>query len=180
MPNGRTRLSSSSSYSGAGLRTTIPRSRSSLNISSCAFSLYLLVIWSNWKLQEFLSAGFCFVIYTTCLLRIRGNLRRCNGRWALRFVHKADRWRLAVLRDDIDESMLRAVTHLIWYPVRGIIANGFMNHYSRCFAKVAYTVILVPISLARLSEFTGHTVPLWGVIGADIIFNLTGGSHRLE
>jgi len=40
--------------------------------------------------------------------------------------------------------------------------------------KVAYTVILVPISLARLVEFAGGSVPDWAVDVTDVLYNLTG------
>ncbi|THH06508.1 hypothetical protein EW145_g4039 [Phellinidium pouzarii] len=38
---------------------------------------------------------------------------------------------------------------------------------------VAYSVIIIPVALARFSSFSGHRIPLWGTIATDVIFNLT-------
>jgi len=35
-------------------------------------------------------------------------------------------------------------------------------------------VILIPISLARLVEFSGGQVPDWALIATDVLYNLTG------
>jgi len=35
-------------------------------------------------------------------------------------------------------------------------------------------VILAPISLARLTQFAGRTVPFWAIVLSDIIYSLTG------
>jgi hypothetical protein len=40
--------------------------------------------------------------------------------------------------------------------------------------QIAYSLILVPISLARLVEFAGGTVPDWAPIVTDVLFNLQG------
>ena len=68
--------------------------------------------------QEFVSAGLSFILYTAVLLRVRGNLVKTSGKWHLRFVPRGDRWRLAIRRDAVDESMMRVAARMIWYPVR--------------------------------------------------------------
>lgn len=68
-------------------------------------------------LQEFVSAGLSFALYTAVLLRVRGNLVRTSGKWTLRFVPHGERWRLAIRRDAVDNSMMQVATRMIWYPV---------------------------------------------------------------
>ncbi|KAJ7599278.1 hypothetical protein C8J56DRAFT_916302 [Mycena floridula] len=104
---------------------------------------------------EYLSAGLSFILYTAILLRVRGNLTIVDRRPRLRFVSKEDTWKLALGRDYTDSSVFNAVKQMIWYPV-------------------AYSVLIVPIGLARLSEFAGAKVPSWATIVTDVIFNLTG------
>lgn len=104
---------------------------------------------------EYFSAGFSFLLYTAILLRVRGNLIIENRRPRLRFVSKEDRWQLNLGRDFTDLSVSRAVKQMVWYPV-------------------AYSVLIIPIGLARLSEFAGRSVPHWATIVTDVIFNLTG------
>ncbi len=70
----------------------------------------------------------------------------------LRFVPKGESWRLSLLRDYIDTSMIRVVHQMVWYPV-------------------AYSLLIVPISLARLSEYD---VPPWAVLGTDVLYNIQG------
>ena len=40
--------------------------------------------------------------------------------------------------------------------------------------QVSYAIILVPISIARISSFNGTNVPFWATAFTDVIFNLTG------
>lgn len=104
---------------------------------------------------EFLSAGLSFILYTFILLRVRGNIIRNGGRYIIRFVPRGESWQLAIHRDLIDTSMLRVAARMVWYPV-------------------AYGLLLLPVSLARLIEFSGHAVPFWATMLADFIFNLQG------
>jgi len=104
---------------------------------------------------EFLSAGVSFMLYTIILLRVRGNIIRVGGHYKLRFVPRGERWQLAIHRDFIDTSMLEVAARMVWYPV-------------------AYGIMLLPVSLARLIEFGGRAVPFWAVMLADFIFNLQG------
>ncbi|KAJ7034572.1 hypothetical protein C8F04DRAFT_1101405 [Mycena alexandri] len=111
-------------------------------------------------LLEYLSAGFGIILYTFVLLRMRGNLVREEGKWSLRFLPPGESWQLSLRRDLIDYSMVHAVEQMIWYPV-------------------VYTLILIPISISRLSSFAGANVPFWATILTDMIFNLTGFANVL-
>ncbi|OCB89111.1 hypothetical protein A7U60_g3710 [Sanghuangporus baumii] len=104
---------------------------------------------------EFLSAGLGFVLYALILLRVRGNLMKVNGRWRLRWIQRSQAWQLSFSRDMLDTAMLRVATFMVWYPV-------------------AYSLIIIPVALARLSSFADHRVPFWATITTDVIFNLTG------
>ncbi|THU87168.1 hypothetical protein K435DRAFT_842632, partial [Dendrothele bispora CBS 962.96] len=104
---------------------------------------------------EFLSAGISIILFTAVILRVRGNLVRSDGRWRLRFVPREESWQLSFERDLIDSSMLKVVQNMIWFPV-------------------AYTIILIPITITRLSGFSGADVPLGATIFADVVFNMTG------
>jgi len=103
---------------------------------------------------EFLSAGVGFFLYTAILLRVRGNLIRTEGKWCFRHIPRGESWQLGFTRDLIDSCMVRVVQHMVWYPV-------------------AYSVILLPIALARMTEFAAR-VPTWATITCDVIFNLNG------
>ncbi|SJL12813.1 uncharacterized protein ARMOST_16244 [Armillaria ostoyae] len=106
-------------------------------------------------LFEYISAGTSFILYTSILLRVRGNLIFVSGMPRLRFVPRGQSWKLSILRDFIDSSMLRVVHQMVWHPI-------------------AYSMLIVPIGLARLSEFAGVHVPEWAVLSTAVIFNLTG------
>jgi len=102
-----------------------------------------------------LAAGLCFLLYIAVLLRVRGNITIIDGKWRLQFVPRGESWRLHIGRDTIDSSMLKVAAHMVWYPV-------------------AYSVVLVPISLTRLTEFAGHVVPFWAIVLSDIVFSMMG------
>jgi len=122
---------------------------------------------------EFLSAGLGFLLYALVLLRVRGNLIQVAeddeeekghqvgrkqwafGQWRFIWIPRSEAWQLSFGRDIIDSAMLRIAANMVWYPV-------------------AYSLILVPVALARFSTFTGHHVPFWATIFTDTIFNLTG------
>jgi len=104
---------------------------------------------------EFLSAGLGFVLYVFVLLRVRGNLTLADGRWSLHWIPRSEAWKLSLGRDLLDTAMLRVSANMVWYPV-------------------AYSCIIIPVALARLSSFTGHHVPFWATITTDVMFNLTG------
>ncbi|KAG7446762.1 uncharacterized protein BT62DRAFT_893607 [Guyanagaster necrorhizus] len=109
---------------------------------------------------EYISAGTSFILYTAILFRVRGNLIFVSGRPRLRFVPRGQSWKLSILRDFIDSSMLRVVHQMVWHPI-------------------AYSMLIVPIGLARLSEFAGAHVPEWAVLSTAVIFNLTGKLRKV-
>ncbi|KAH9949711.1 hypothetical protein B0H21DRAFT_688018 [Amylocystis lapponica] len=104
---------------------------------------------------EFVSAGVSFFLYTAILLRVRGNLVIIDGKWCLRFVPRGERWQLAISRDVTDSSMMQVAARMVWHPV-------------------AYSVLLLPVTLARFIAFGGHEVPFWATVSTDFIFNLQG------
>ncbi|KAA1473670.1 hypothetical protein DENSPDRAFT_741383, partial [Dentipellis sp. KUC8613] len=105
---------------------------------------------------EWLSAFLSFVLYTFSLLRVRGNLiRDINGRWRLRFVPRGESWQLAIGRDMIDAAMVRVASIVVWYPV-------------------AYTLLILPITIARFASYAGAQVPTWATLLCDVIFSLSG------
>ncbi|KZT22746.1 hypothetical protein NEOLEDRAFT_1180657 [Neolentinus lepideus HHB14362 ss-1] len=103
---------------------------------------------------EFFAAGIGFFMYTATLLRVRGNLVKSEGKWRLRWVPRGESWQLAITRDMIDSAMVRVAAHMVWYPI-------------------AYSLLLLPIALARMTEFAMR-VPNWATILCDVIFNLNG------
>lgn len=76
----------------------------------------------------------------------------------LRFVPKGESWRLSLLRDYIDTSMIRVVHQMVWYPV-------------------AYSLLIVPISMTRLGDVA--TIAPWAVLATDVIYNLQGAVNVL-
>ncbi|KAK6997374.1 hypothetical protein R3P38DRAFT_3286711 [Favolaschia claudopus] len=111
-------------------------------------------------LLEYLSAGLGFVLHTTIFLRMRGNLLQEDGKWTLRFVPRGESWQLSMRRVIVDSTMLQVVQQMMWYPI-------------------VYTLLIVPISLARLSQFAGARVPFSITIIAAMIFNMTGFANVL-
>jgi len=104
---------------------------------------------------EFVSAGLSFFLYTAILLRVRGNLIVIDGKWCLRFVPRGERWQLAISRDVTDSSMMQVAARMVWHPL-------------------AYSILLLPVTIARFTAFGGHNVPFWATIVSDFIFNLQG------
>jgi len=108
-------------------------------------------------LFSFISIGLGFILYALVLLRIRGYLVRDRyHKWRLNFGGKENEWKLSITQDTMStSSMNRVAQKLVWYPV-------------------SYTLILIPITVVRLVEFNGTTVPFWIVTTAAVIFNLMG------
>lgn len=104
---------------------------------------------------EFLSAGLSIILYLIIILRVRGNLVTINGKWRLQHMRAWDSWRLAIGRDLIDSAMLRFAQSMVWFPI-------------------SFTVLLLPVAIARISSFAGHRVPFAVIVFTDIVFNLTG------
>ncbi|KAK7443267.1 hypothetical protein VKT23_015864 [Stygiomarasmius scandens] len=104
---------------------------------------------------EFLSAVVSIILYTFIILRVRGNMFKSDGRWHLRFVPREESWKLSFERDLIDSCMLKVSQSMVWFPV-------------------AYTIILIPITITRFSGFSGAEIPFGATIFGALIFNLTG------
>jgi hypothetical protein len=143
-------------------------------------------------LQEFLSAGLCLILYTAALLRVRGNLQQIDGKWTLRWVNRGEGWKLSFGRDLIDSYMLQLAQRMIWYVVsRGksvsfadyrvpqvprklAVADCLINFLTCSVNQIFYSIALIPIAVARLTEFGGRVVPFWVTILSAVIFNLSG------
>ena len=64
--------------------------------------------------KEFLSAATSFVLYVIILLRMRGNIVYADDKWRLRLLPKGEGWKLALGRDLLDTSMLKAAKNMVW------------------------------------------------------------------
>ncbi|KAJ7584099.1 hypothetical protein C8J56DRAFT_789984, partial [Mycena floridula] len=104
---------------------------------------------------EYVAAGVSFLLYVAVLLRVRGNLVLTGGSWRFRKVPDGEAWKLAFSRDLLDTAMMSMSKMMVWYPV-------------------VYTALLIPITITRLSEFAGNSVPFGATVIADVIYNLTG------
>lgn len=118
-----------------------------------------------------MSAGLCIIIYLLLLLRVRGNLKRTEeGKWCLR--HSQEKWQMTLGRDILDSSMFKVVKSMIWFPVS--LSRALFVGSSTYAYQVVYTIVIVPIAFARLSEFAGQTVPFEVTVFTSVLFNLTG------
>jgi len=104
---------------------------------------------------EYFAAITSLILYTAILLRVRGNLIITGGSWRFRTVPPGESWKLCFSRDLLDTAMLSVAKMMVWYPV-------------------AYTALLIPITITRISEFSGASIPFGATVVADSIYNLTG------
>jgi len=104
---------------------------------------------------EFLAAGLSIILYLIIILRVRGNLVYTNEKWRLQYLRAWDGWRLAIGRDIIDTAMLRFAQSMVWFPV-------------------SFTILLLPVAIARITSFAGPKVPFGVIIFTDSLFNLIG------
>jgi len=104
----------------------------------------------------FMSAFLCAIMHSVVFLRLRGNLSG-EGWRSIRFrrIPRSDRWALKLARDELDSRMYKVASQLMWYPL-------------------IYTMVIIPIAVARFVDFAGHDVPFWLTITADFFFNLNG------
>ncbi|KAI0251895.1 hypothetical protein BJV78DRAFT_396611 [Lactifluus subvellereus] len=110
---------------------------------------------------EWTSAFFSFVLYMIVLLRVRGNLLQdSKGKWFLRWVSRGESWQLSFARDYLDSCTVKMAAIIVWYPV-------------------IYTVLIVPISIARFASYAGARVPPTFTFLADIVFALGGFANLL-
>ncbi|KAJ3501644.1 hypothetical protein NLJ89_g9243 [Agrocybe chaxingu] len=105
----------------------------------------------------FLSASICFVLYVVVLLRLRGILvKNGDNKWRIRVTRPRGVDTLVDTgRNRIDSATLNISKRMVWYPV-------------------AYTILVLPIMLIRLSDFDGQKVPFWAMALGSVIFNLMG------
>lgn len=111
---------------------------------------------------EWMSAFFSFVLYVAVLLRVRGNLiQDTAGKWSLRWIPRSESWQLAFTRDYLDSCLVKMAAIIVWYPV-------------------IYTVLIVPISIARFANYAGVRVPVAFTFLADVIFALGGFANLIH
>jgi len=110
---------------------------------------------------EWTSALFSFVLYVIVLLRVRGNLiQDTAGKWSFQWIPRSESWRLGFVRDYLDSCTVKLAAIIVWYPV-------------------TYTVLVVPISIARFASYAGVRVPNGFTFFADLIFALGGFANFL-
>jgi hypothetical protein len=102
----------------------------------------------------FLSAFFCFVLYTLIFLRLRGNITR-SGRGAWAFSRTAAPAAAGLAGEQFGRAVAR---RMIWYPV-------------------VYTVLLLPIALARFLDWAGAPVPFEATLACDALFLCSGAAN---
>jgi len=112
-------------------------------------------------MMEWMSAFFSFVLYAAVLLRVRGNLiQDATGKWSFRWVPCSESWQLAFVRDYLDSCTVKMAAIIVWYPV-------------------IYTVLIVPMSIARFASYAGANVPVAFTFMADFIFALGGFANLM-
>jgi len=103
----------------------------------------------------YISVLISFVLYTLIFFRLRGNLNVEGWRMSFRWVSSAETWQLQLGRDLIDTHMLKVAKLMLWYPVASFILN-------------------VPITIVRLLEHNGLSIPFTAVMVCAVIFTLSG------
>lgn len=112
-------------------------------------------------MMEWMSAFLSFLLYVAVLLRVRGNLiQDATGKWSLRWVPRSESWQLSFARDYLDSCTVKMAAIIVWYPV-------------------IYTVLIVPISIARFASYAGAQVPVAVTFLADFIFALGGFANLM-
>ncbi|KAH9888857.1 hypothetical protein C8Q73DRAFT_708429 [Cubamyces lactineus] len=100
----------------------------------------------------FISALLSFSMYILVFLRLRGNVMLHGWRLSFRFR-----------KGPTDPSAPKSVdTHAV------NIAKGMLLY------PLAYTILLLPIALARFAEWSGYTVPFSVTVICDGVFLLSG------
>ncbi|KDR76507.1 hypothetical protein GALMADRAFT_448937 [Galerina marginata CBS 339.88] len=105
-------------------------------------------------LFSFLSIGMGFILCSLVFLRVRGNLVR-NKYHEWNFVKQNEDGKFTITQDAGDNSMNRLAQKLVWLPL-------------------SYALILLPISVVRIAEFSGVAIPFWATASTTAICNLTG------
>jgi len=99
----------------------------------------------------FLSAILSFILYTLVFLRMRGNLVVNGLHVRFRFAKNED-WRGRLFAQNY---ALKIAKQMLLYPV-------------------AYTVVILPITVTRFCEWSGRSVPFAATIFSDAVFLLSG------
>jgi len=102
----------------------------------------------------FISALFSFILYSLVFLRLRGNIV-VDG-WYITFRRTSQSKNASWSgRDFADNQIMTIARQMLLYPV-------------------AYTIIILPIAVARFNVFAGHSVPFAVTIFCDTVFLLSG------
>ena len=109
------------------------------------------------RTQFFFSGAMSSVLYVLVFLRLRGNIVVPEGSHVPKFiwVPRAKAWKLQANRDAVDAHMTGAARQMIWFPV-------------------AYTIIILPITVDRFVSGTNHKVPFPWFVFADSLFMSSG------
>jgi len=99
----------------------------------------------------FLSAILSFILYTLVFLRMRGNIV-VNGLYIRFRLVKNENWRGRLFAQSY---ALKVARKMLLYPV-------------------AYTVVILPIAVARFCEWSERSVPFTVTIFSDVVFLLSG------
>ncbi|KAI0280376.1 hypothetical protein BGY98DRAFT_914694, partial [Russula aff. rugulosa BPL654] len=116
---------------------------------------------------EWMSAFFSFMLYVAVLLRVRGNLiQDTAGKWSLRWIARGESWQLG--------SQEITSTRVLSKWSRSSFGMRLIHH------RVLYTVLIVPISIARFAGYAGAHLPVAFTFLADLIFALGGFANLMH
>lgn len=118
----------------------------------------------------YLSAVSSFILYSLVFLRLRGNLLVVGCRIRFRSVDQSSAWKIHRSQDanDVNAQLVAVAKHMLLYPVSlPCKARGCID--SADSKKIAYTILILPISAVRFAEWTGHEVPLGPVIFRSVL-----------
>ena len=74
----------------------------------------------------------------------------------------------------VDSSMMQVAARMVWYPVCHLVRLFFSLFNNRHDCQVAYTILLLPVTISRFYAFSGHDVSFRVTIFSDFVFNLQG------
>jgi len=106
-------------------------------------------------LWMFLSSAISFILYSTILLRLRGNIYTVEGHWRIRWISTENSWRLKLTQDNVDAQIIKVVRILLWFPV-------------------LYIFTVLPMAICRWVEDDDLFVPFTAVFITNIPFSLSG------
>lgn len=103
----------------------------------------------------FFSAIMSFILYMLVFLRLRGNIIIEGWKPRFKWVPRSKAWQLQATRDAVDAHMTALARQMLWYPV-------------------GYTIVIVPIAIARFISAGDTDVPFGWTVFADTLFMLSG------